>query len=280
MSPAAAGAAAAIAAGGNAAHSPPTTGAEAVVQAAAQAGIDVCFANPGTTEMWFVSALDKYTGIKSILGLQENVVTGAADGYARMARRPAMTLLHLGPGLANGLANLHNARRARSPVLNIIGDMASWHRAADPILNMDIEGLAASVSSVVINASHASLREDVQRLLQATSITGLVTGSATLEPAEGSHACNMMGSSRPHAGSTTTATAIVGKAVDATAAGGGSSRGNHSSSSSGSSSIRHGPSTSRVATLVMPHDLSWESPKDCGAALALSSPGEIQGYRP
>jgi thiamine pyrophosphate-dependent acetolactate synthase large subunit-like protein len=124
------------------------TGAEAVVAAAAAAGIKVCFANPGTTEMWTVSALDKQPGIRCVLGLHETVCTGACDGYARMTRKPGMVLLHLGPGLCNGLANLHNARRARSPVLAVIGDMATWHIAADPVLNMDIQSLASSVSCV------------------------------------------------------------------------------------------------------------------------------------
>ena len=89
------------------------TGAESLMLAAAQAGVRVCFANPGTTEMPLVSALDRVPGIRAVLGLHENVCTGAADGYARITGNAAMTLLHLGPGLANGLANLHNARRAR-----------------------------------------------------------------------------------------------------------------------------------------------------------------------
>lgn len=96
--------------------------------------------------MWFVSALEKSSGIRSILGLHENVCTGASDGYARMSGKPALNLLHLGPGLANGLANLHNARRARSPVVNVIGSMSSWHEGADPPLNMDIAALAGTVS--------------------------------------------------------------------------------------------------------------------------------------
>src|SRR6185436_12372791 len=102
-------------------------GAATVLNAAASAGAHVCFANPGTTEMPLVGALDTPVGVRAILGLFEGVCTGAADGYGRMLGKPALTLLHLGPGLANGLANLHNARRARTPILNIVGDHASWH---------------------------------------------------------------------------------------------------------------------------------------------------------
>jgi acetolactate synthase-1/2/3 large subunit len=121
-------------------------GAELIVKAAIKAGVEVCFANPGTTELPVVTALDTTPGIKAFLGLFEGVCTGAADGYGRMLDKPAMTLLHLGPGLANGIANLHNARRARSPVLNLVGEHATWHRNADPPLAMDIDGLAKTVS--------------------------------------------------------------------------------------------------------------------------------------
>src|SRR3954469_1711990 len=99
-------------------------GAESLVRTLLKGGVDVCFANPGTSEMHFVGALDRVEGIRPVLGLFEGVVTGCADGYARMLGRPAATLLHLGPGLANGLANLHNARRAGSPVVNIVGEHA------------------------------------------------------------------------------------------------------------------------------------------------------------
>jgi len=95
-------------------------GAESLVHTLLGGGVDVCFTNPGTSEMHFVAALDRIPGMRCILGLQENIVTGAADGYWRMADRPACTLLHCGPGLANGLANLHNARRARSGIVNIV----------------------------------------------------------------------------------------------------------------------------------------------------------------
>jgi len=109
-------------------------------------GVDVCFMNPGTSEMQFVAALDDVPDMTSILGLFEGVVTGAADGYGRMAQRPAATLLHLGPGLGNGMANLHNARRARTPVVNVVGDHATYHRRYDPPLTSDIESLARPVS--------------------------------------------------------------------------------------------------------------------------------------
>jgi acetolactate synthase-1/2/3 large subunit len=121
-------------------------GAELLVKTSIEAGVEVCFANPGTTELPIVTALDKMPGIKAFLGLSEGVCAGAADGYGRMLDRPAMVLLHLGPGLANGISNLHNARRAKSPVLTVVGEHATWHRDADPPLAMDIESLARTVS--------------------------------------------------------------------------------------------------------------------------------------
>ncbi|HYA36299.1 MAG TPA: acetolactate synthase large subunit [Candidatus Binataceae bacterium] len=122
-------------------------GAESLIQTAFAAGVRVCFANPGTTEMPLVAALDSADGIRAVLGLFEGVCTGAADGYARMTDSPAMTLLHLGPGFANGIANLHNARRARSQIVNVIGDHATWHVAADAPLTSDIISLARPVSA-------------------------------------------------------------------------------------------------------------------------------------
>ena len=124
-------------------------GAEALVTTAVSAGIEICFANPGTTELPLVMALDSVPGLRSILCLHENVATGAADGYGRMAGKPAMCLLHLGVGLANGLTNLHNARRAFTPLLNVIGDHATWHLPADPLLATDVESLAHTVSDYV-----------------------------------------------------------------------------------------------------------------------------------
>lgn len=121
-------------------------GAESLVRTAIAAGVEVCFANPGTTEMPLVAALDSADGLRPILGLFEGVCTGAADGYGRMAEKPALTLLHLGPGFANGIANLHNARRAFSPVVNLVGDHATWHVGADAPLTSDIISLATPVS--------------------------------------------------------------------------------------------------------------------------------------
>jgi len=121
--------------------------AESLIRTLAAAGAEVCFANPGTTEMHLVGALDAVPGVRGVLGLFEGVCTGAADGYGRMADKPALTLLHLGPGFANGIANLHNARRAHSPIVNLIGDHATWHVDADPPLASDIDSLARPVSS-------------------------------------------------------------------------------------------------------------------------------------
>src|SRR5215203_5641173 len=116
--------------------------AASLVKTLASAGVDICFANPGTSEMHFVAALDRVGDMRCVLGLFEGVVTGAADGYARMADRPASTLLHLGPGLANGLANVHNARRANTPMVNIVGDHATYHKEYDAPLTSDVEGVA------------------------------------------------------------------------------------------------------------------------------------------
>jgi acetolactate synthase I/II/III large subunit len=121
-------------------------GAESLVRTLSSGGIGVCFANPGTSEMHIVAALDRLTEMRCVLGLFEGVVTGAADGYARMAGKPSCTLLHLGPGLANGLANLHNAKRARVPVVNIVGQHATSHLRYDTPLNSDIETLAKPYS--------------------------------------------------------------------------------------------------------------------------------------
>ena len=124
-------------------------GAEALVQTLVQSGIEVCLTNPGTSEMHLVAALDRVPGMRPVLGLFEGVVSGAADGYARMAGKPAATLLHLGPGLGNALANLHNARKARSPLVNIVGDHALSHAAYDAPLSADVAAIAAPVSGWV-----------------------------------------------------------------------------------------------------------------------------------
>ncbi len=130
-------------------------GAEALVRTAVEAGLEICFVNAGTTELPLVTALDAVPGIRAVLGLFEGVCTGAADGYGRMAGKPALTLLHHGPGLANGIANLHNARRARTPLVNLIGEHVTWHIAADSPLTTDIAALAAPVSSWVRTARSA-----------------------------------------------------------------------------------------------------------------------------
>ena len=132
-------------------------GAESLVHTLLACGVDTCFANPGTSEMHFVAALDRIPGMRCVLGLFEGVVTGAADGYARMTDRPAATLLHCGPGLANGLANLHNARRARTPIVNLVGDQATTHRPLDAPLTADTEGWARPVSAWVRTATHAAM---------------------------------------------------------------------------------------------------------------------------
>jgi acetolactate synthase-1/2/3 large subunit len=131
------------------------SGAESLVHTLVGSGIDTCFTNPGTSEMHFVAALDQIPGIRCILALFEGVASGAADGYARMTRKPAATLLHCGPGLANGLANLHNAQRARVPVVNIVGDQATYHRAFAPPLASDVEGWARPVSVWIRTARSA-----------------------------------------------------------------------------------------------------------------------------
>ena len=118
------------------------TGAEAIIGSLADCGVAACFANPGTSEMHLVTALDREPRIRSVLCLFEGVATGAADGYARMAGVPALTLLHLGPGYLNAGANIHNARRAYVPMINLIGDHAVTHRQYDAPLASDIAGLA------------------------------------------------------------------------------------------------------------------------------------------
>jgi acetolactate synthase I/II/III large subunit len=149
------------------------------------------FVAAGTSEMHFVSALDTVWGVQSILGLHETVCSGAADGYGRMARKPALTLLHLGPGLANALANFHNAHRAGTPILNVIGDMATWHKEADALLNMDVDALASTISKQVF---HCGQDDDLeQKMTQACA--------SALEPGQ--------------------------------------------------------PGQSRVATIIVPHDVSW-----------------------
>jgi acetolactate synthase-1/2/3 large subunit len=131
-------------------------GAESLVRTLVSSGVEVCFANPGTSEMHFVAALDRVEGMRAVLALFEGAVTGMADGYGRMAEKPACTLLHLGPGLANGLANLHNARRAATPIVNVVGDHATYHAQYDAPLASDIMGFARPVSGWIHSSPSAS----------------------------------------------------------------------------------------------------------------------------
>jgi acetolactate synthase-1/2/3 large subunit len=143
-------------------------GAESLLLTLVGSGVDTCFANPGTSEMHFVAALDKVDGMRAILTLFEGVATGAADGYGRMAAKPAATLLHLGPGLANGLANLHNARRAATPIVNIVGDHATYHAQYDAPLTSDVAGFARPVSAwVQSSVSAKAVASDAARAVQA-----------------------------------------------------------------------------------------------------------------
>src|ERR1700722_16607169 len=130
-------------------------GAESLVHPLLASGVDTCFANPGTSEMHFVAALDRVKGMRCVLCLFEGVVTGAADGYSRIAGKPAATLLHCGPGLGNALANLHNGRRANTMMVNCVGDQATYHRPLDAPLTADTEGFARGVSGWVRTATHA-----------------------------------------------------------------------------------------------------------------------------
>lgn len=144
-------------------------GAESLIRSFVNAGVDVCFANPGTSEMHLVQAIDAVPEMRGVLSLFEGVCTGAADGYARMAGKPATTLLHLGPGLGNGIANLHNARRANTPIINLIGNHALYHVEYDAPLTSDIDTLAANVSSWIKSDSTAeSLAADGMEALQAS----------------------------------------------------------------------------------------------------------------
>ncbi|MFN0183744.1 MAG: acetolactate synthase large subunit [Aquabacterium sp.] len=152
---------------GSTAAAPGHTGADLLCETLLAHGVDHCFANPGTSEMHFVAALDRQPGMRCVLGLSEGVVAGAADGYARMADKPASTLFHTGPGLANAGANLHNARRARTPMVNVVGDHAAWHLHADAPLTSDIESLARPVSDWVHRiASADAIGDDTARAVR------------------------------------------------------------------------------------------------------------------
>ncbi|MGI8751723.1 MAG: acetolactate synthase large subunit [Acidimicrobiales bacterium] len=154
-------------------------GARALLETLLASGVDTCFMNPGTSEMHFVAALDDVPAMRSVLALFEGVATGAADGYGRMTGRPAATLVHLGPGLGNGMANLHNARRARTPVVNVVGDHATYHQAYDAPLQSDIETSAANVSLAILRpADRAALSADAARAVALAA--GPPGGVATL----------------------------------------------------------------------------------------------------
>jgi acetolactate synthase-1/2/3 large subunit len=150
-------------------------GAQALIRTLVDAGVNVCFGNPGTSEMHFVAALDSVPEMRGVLALFEGVVTGAADGYARMAGKPAATLLHLGPGLGNGLANLHNARRARTPVVNVVGDHATYHKQYDAPLESDIEALAGTVGWFRTSASTETVASDAADAVAAAQAGQIAT---------------------------------------------------------------------------------------------------------
>ena len=155
----------------------PVKGARAILETLHQGGIDTIFANPGTSEMALVRALDEVPGVRAVLALFEGVATGAADGYARMAGRPAATLLHLGPGLANGCANLHNARRARTPIVNIVGEHARDHLAFDAPLTTDVEAIARPFSVWVrkIGTPARAGQDTAEAIAAARTLSGPAT---------------------------------------------------------------------------------------------------------
>jgi acetolactate synthase I/II/III large subunit len=166
-------------------------GAESLLTTLTNSGIEVCFTNPGTSEMHFVAALDEVEGMRCVLCLFEGVISGAADGYARMARKPASTLLHLGPGLGNALANVHNAKKGCVPMVNIVGDHATYHLEYDAPLTSDIEGIAAPVSHWV----HTSISPcDIARdAAQAIAQAGLNRIATLMLPADVSWGDNKSG---------------------------------------------------------------------------------------
>ncbi len=151
-------------------------GAQALIRTLTGAGVEVCFSNPGTSEMHFVAALDTVPQMRGVLCLFEGVATGAADGYGRMTGRPAAALLHLGPGLANGLANLHNARRAGTPLVTVVGDHATYHKRLDAPLESDIDALAGSVSGWVRRSLRsADVAGDAAEAVAAASAGAIAT---------------------------------------------------------------------------------------------------------
>ena len=151
-------------------------GAESLIRTLIAGEVDTCFTNPGTSEMHLVAALDRVAEMRCVLGLFEGVVTGAADGYARMAEKPACTLLHLGPGLANGVANLHNASRAHVPIVNIVGQHATYHLRYDAPLTSDIEAIARPYSKWLRTSSAASAigRDAAEAIVAARTAPGQI----------------------------------------------------------------------------------------------------------
>ena len=159
-------------------------GAESLVRTLVHNDVNVCFTNPGTSEMHFVAALDKVPGIKCVLGLFEGVLTGAADGYYRMAEKPASTLLHLGPGLANGLANLHNAKKANSGIVNIIGQHTLSHLKLESPLTSDIEAIAKPMSHWVKTSKNSKniSKDGAEAIYIANSTPGKIASLNLLIP--------------------------------------------------------------------------------------------------
>ncbi len=170
-------------------------GAQALMKTLVDAGIDVCFTNPGTSEMHFVAALDSEPRMRAVLALFEGVATGAADGYARMADKPAATLLHLGCGLGNGLANLHNARKGKVPIVNIVGDHATYHVPLDAQLQSDIETVARNVSPGFVRTATTTAdlcRDAVAAISAARGLPGQVATlilPADVSWSDGAEAC-------------------------------------------------------------------------------------------
>jgi acetolactate synthase-1/2/3 large subunit len=191
-------------------------GAESLLRTLVAGGVEVCFSNPGTSEMHFVSAIDRVEGMRPVLGLFEGVVTAMADGYGRMAERPAATLLHLGPGLANGLANLHNARRAATPIVNLVGDHATYHAQYDAPLASDIVGFARPVSGWVHESTSAgSVAADGARAVRAArSAPGQI--ATLIVPADVAWLdAGPPADPLPVAGPTAVSAAAIGAAADA-----------------------------------------------------------------
>lgn len=190
-------------------------GAHALMQTLVDAGITTCFTNPGTSEMHFVAALDSAPAMRAVLCLFEGVATGAADGYARMAGQPAATLLHLGCGLGNGLANLHNARKGKVPVLNIVGDHATTHTQYDAQLQSDIETVARNVSPGFVRTSQSTARlcqDAVDAIAAARGLPGQVATlilPADVSWGEGGVPCAPPPPPRPGAADDSTVLAIA-----------------------------------------------------------------------